>query len=79
MSGLTAGTHYNLYEYELGSVTGLGSAAALPVPTSAWNAASSKATFKLPFVASGPTFTYEPTPFASSATVVFRAVPASAP
>jgi len=79
VSGLTAGTSYNLYEYDFPSVTGVGSAAALAIPTSSFNANAKQATFTTPFVASGPSYAYGVPPRVSSQTIVFRAVPASAP
>jgi hypothetical protein len=78
VSGLTAGTAYNLYEYDFTSVSGLGPAAALAVPTSGFNAHASMATHATPFKPTGGSFT-ETVTFASNQVVVFRAVPASAP
>lgn len=78
VSGLQAGTSYVLYEYDFDAVTGIGSAAALAVPTSAFNANAGQATHATPFVAEGPTFTTAVTR-SSGTTVVFRAVPADAP
>jgi hypothetical protein len=78
VSGLTAGTAYNLYEYDFASVSGVGSAAALAVPTSGFNANASTATHATPFKPTGSSFT-ETVTFASNQVVVFRAVPASAP
>ncbi len=79
VSGLTAGTSYNLYEYDFASVSGIGSAAALPIPTASFNAHASQATATVAFTASGPTLTYVLPPRASNQTIAFRAVPASAP
>jgi hypothetical protein len=78
VEGLTAGTDYNLYEYDFASVTGVGSAAALAVPTSSFNAAASKATRQTAFTAMGATYSTSAS-FTSDQVVVFRAVPASAP
>lgn len=78
VSGLTPGTAYNLYEYDFNQVTGIGSAAALRVPTSRFNAQAAMATTATHFTAAGPTYV---TTVATSSTkvVMFRAVPASAP
>jgi hypothetical protein len=78
VSGLKKGTSYNLYEYDFAEVQGVGSAAALAVPTSGFNANASKATHTTHFVADGPTFTTTVTKHADQ-TVIFRAVPANAP
>ena len=78
VSGLTPGTHYNLYEYDFDSVAGIGSAAALDVPTSRFNALAEKASATTRIVASGSTFTARLTR-TSRQVVVFRAVPADAP
>jgi hypothetical protein len=78
VSGLTAGAAYNLYEYDFNEVTGIGSAAALRVPTSSFNSQAAMATTATHFTAAGPTYV---TTVATSSTtvVVFRAVPDSAP
>ena len=78
VSGLTSGTSYNLYEYDFASVSGVGSAAALAIPTSSFNGKASDATHVLPFVATGTTYSV-PLVRASDEVMVFRAVPASAP
>jgi hypothetical protein len=81
VSGLTAGTSYNLYEYDFPTLTGAdtGTAAALPVPTSGFNANSSMATSVATFTAQGPTYTTVPLTRMSDQIVIFRAVPTSAP
>jgi hypothetical protein len=79
VSGLAAGTSYNLYEYDFASVSGIGSAAALPIPTADFNAHASQASSKVTFTAGGPTWTYEVPPRPSNQTIAFRSVPASAP
>jgi len=79
VSGLAAGTSYNLYEYDFASVSGIGSAAALAIPTEAFNAHASEASATVTFTASGPTSMFVVSPRASNQTIVFRAVPASAP
>jgi hypothetical protein len=73
-----AGAAYNLYEYDFNEVTGIGSAAALRVPTSSFNSQAAMATTARHFTAAGPTYV---TTVATSSTkvVVFRAVPDSAP
>jgi hypothetical protein len=78
VSGLTPGVSYNLYEYEFSSVEGVGSAAALAVPTEDFNANAAMATNTTTFIAGGSTFT-ESVTTTSDKIVVFRAVPASAP
>ena len=78
VSGLTPGVHYNLYEYDSGLITGVGAAAALSVPTSHFNANASMATATTPFTPSSNTYVTSVTK-SSQKTVVFRAVPASAP
>ena len=79
VSGLAAGTSYNLYEYDFASVSGVGAAAALPIPTSDFNAHAGQASATVAFTASGPTFTYVVPPRPSNQTIAFRAVLASAP
>jgi hypothetical protein len=76
--GLTAGLRYNLYEYDFSSVSGTASAAALAVPTSRFNARAAMASVVTPIVAGGPTFVTTVEKL-SSQTIVFRAVPATAP
>jgi hypothetical protein len=78
ISGLTPGQAYNLYEYDLGGVTGTGSGAALSIPTQDFNKNASMATNVWQFVANSTTFTKTVTK-TSNQIVVFRAVPASAP
>jgi len=81
ISGLEAGSNYNLYEYDLPSLTGadVGAAAALPVPTQRFNANAKLATAVTHFTASGKTYTSSPILVSSDRIVVFRAVPAGAP
>jgi hypothetical protein len=78
VSGLTQGVSYNLYEYDFNSVSGVGGAAALNVPTSNFNTNASQATNVTHFTAQGPTFSQTVTR-TSNQVVVFRAVPALAP
>ncbi len=78
VGGLTAGTAYRLYEYDLPRIIGLGEAAALDVPTESFNARSGSATYVASFVADGPTYATSVTRD-SDITVVFRAVRADAP
>ncbi len=78
VGGLTAGTSYRLYEYDIESISGVGSAAALDVPASAFNASARRASHATSFVATGASFT-STVVRPSSMTVVFRAVPADAP
>ncbi len=83
ISGLTNGVNYNLYEYDFPSVNGIGTAAALPVPTGDFNRYNSypnalKAAHAFSFTATGPTFVQTVTT-TSDRIIVFRAVPASAP
>ena len=81
VQGLTAGISYNLYEYDFPTQSGAntGSAAALGIPTSNFNAQSIKATNKTPFIAQGPTYQTAALTRTSDQIVIFRAVPASAP
>jgi len=78
---LTAGTTYNLYEYDFPTQTGAttGTAAALAIPTSNFNGQSAKATYTTTFTATGSTYTTAGLARTSNQIVVFRAVPASAP
>jgi hypothetical protein len=78
VSGLTAGTTYNLYEYDFSSVSGTGAAAALPVPTSDFNANRAMATYTTQFMTTGATYSHTVSR-SSNQIVVFRAVPATAP
>ena len=75
---LDVGTTYNLYEYSFDSVSGVGSAAALAVPTSDFNANAAQATNVTSFTASDTTFTTSVTRSSDKPTV-FRAVAADAP
>jgi hypothetical protein len=79
--GLTPGTSYNLYEYDFPPQTGAltGTAAALAIPTSNFNAQSGKARYVTPFVASAATYTAPAITRSSREIIVFRAVPATAP
>jgi hypothetical protein len=78
VGGLTAGGEYNLYEYDIATVSGIGANAGLPVPTSAFNAQASMASKVTHFTATGATFVAT-VMTTSTETVVFRAVPACAP
>jgi hypothetical protein len=81
VSGLQKGEAYNLYEYELPSLTGAdtGASAALAVPIENFNANAKAASEVVHFVADGPTYVSEPIVISSTQIAVFRAVPASAP
>ncbi len=61
------------------TVSGLGSAAALAVPTAAFNARRRAATGVTRFTATGGDVRQMATSFASNQIVVFRAVPVSGP
>ncbi len=78
---LSPGVAYNLYEYDVPTQTGsvTGTAAALPIPSSDFNAQASKASAITSFVAQGVTYTTALLTRPSNEIVVFRAVPASAP
>lgn len=78
VSGLTPGVAYNLYEYAFSSVAGLGSAAALAVPTQNFNANAALAARVTRFTATGSTFQQTVTT-TSDKIIVFRCVPVSAP
>jgi hypothetical protein len=78
VSGLTPSVSYNLYEYDFSSVTGVGSAAALAVPTEDFNANARLATHVTTFTAVSPTYTQTITK-TSDQIVVLRCVPTSAP
>ena len=78
VSELEAGTSYNLYEYSFDRIEGVGSAAALAVPTTGFNANAAQATNVTPFTADNTTFTTSVTR-SSDKTIVFRAVAADAP
>ena len=79
--GLKPGTTYNLYEYDLPTLTGAdtGTAAALPVPTADFNANGRLATAVTRFKATAEHYSSHPVMRLSNQIVVFRAVPASAP
>ena len=81
VSDLRADTQYNLYEYDLPTLTGAdtGAAAALPVPTAAFNRNRGMATSVTRFTAAGSTFSLALPDIPSDRIIVFRAVPASAP
>jgi hypothetical protein len=81
VSGLTAGMSYNLYEYDLPSLTGAdtGSAAALDVPTENFNANRAQANYTTSFTATGSTYTTASFTRTSDQIVVLRAVPTGAP
>jgi hypothetical protein len=81
VSGLQKGEAYNLYEYELPSLTGAetGASAALAVPTENFNANANAASAIVHFIANGPTYVSAPIDLSSARIAVFRAVPASAP
>ena len=78
---LTPGVSYNLYEYDLPTLTGAdtGAAAKLPIPTEDFNAHRARATYALSFKATKSTYTTEPLIRTSDQIVAFRAVPADAP
>jgi hypothetical protein len=78
VSGLSAGVSYNLCEYDFSSVAGVGSGAALAVPTEDFNANAGLATRVTTFTASSSTYTTSVTP-TSDKIVVFRCVPVNAP
>ncbi len=78
VEGLTVGTEYNLYEYVFEGVSGIGGAAALAVPSSAFNANAGMATATTPFTAMATTYTTSVS-FTSDKVVVFRAVAATSP
>ena len=79
--GLTPGVAYNLYEYDLPTLTGAdtGTQAALQVPTKNFNANRAKATQVISFTATGSTYTTPEFTRSSDEVIVFRAVPVSAP
>jgi hypothetical protein len=78
LSGLTPGVVYNLYEYTFSQITGTGGNAALAVPTQNFNQNAAMATRKTQFTATKPTYVHTVNR-SSRHTVVFRAVPATAP
>ncbi len=67
---------YNLYEYDIDGVSGIGSAAALAVPTTAFNANAAQASHATRFTASAATYEQSAS-FPSNQIVMFRAVPAA--
>ncbi len=75
VSGLTPGVSYNLYRYEF---DGIGSPAALAVPTSNFNANAAQATEVIHFKATAATYTTA-IKTTSNEIEVYRCVPASAP
>ncbi len=79
--GLTPGIQYKLYEYDFPPPTGAdtGTAAALQVPTSNFNANSSMAAAVTTFTAQGTTYVTSELSRTSDQIVVFRAVAATAP
>lgn len=79
--GLIPGIAYNLYEYDLPTLTGAdtGTDAALDVPTKDFNANRANASRVISFTATGSTFTTPAFTRSSDEVVIFRAVPASAP
>jgi len=78
---LIPGTAYNLYEYDFPTQTGAltGTAAALGIPASDFNAQSAKATYVTQIVAKSTSYTTAAFTRSSAEIVVFRAVPADAP
>ena len=78
VTGLTAGTGYNLYEYDFDGVQGVGRAAALALPHAAFNAHAAMATHVTRFTATGPSFR-ETIVTTSDKIIAFRCVPATAP
>jgi hypothetical protein len=78
VSGLTSGQTYVLYEYDFSSVSGFGSAAALKVPDSNFNANASMATKATRFVANGQSYS-QSIQTTSDKVIVFRCVAISAP
>ena len=81
VSGLTAGTAYNLYEYDFPTLSGAdtGTAAALNVPTRNFNANAAMASSVTRFTATGSTYVRAPLHMPSTQIAVFRAVAAWAP
>ncbi len=80
VSGLTPGRSYNLYEYDFNGINGVGTAAALPVPTADFNSPANraKASHITNFTATSGSFVQTVTR-TSDQIVVFRAVPQNAP
>lgn len=78
ISELVPGTSYNIYEYDFNSITGKGSAAALPVPVADFNRNAARATQKTTLVATEDHHVFE-VKRPSNQIVVFRVVPATAP
>jgi len=81
VSRLTPGVAYNLYEYDLPTLTGAdtGAAANLAVPTENFNAHRAKASYTTAFTAESSTYVGRPFVRTSDQIVVFRVVPADAP
>jgi len=79
--GLTPGVTYNLYEYDFPLQSGVrnGTAAALPIPTSDFNAAAAQAHAITQFTAQTTTYAALPIIRSSHDIIIFRAVPADAP
>lgn len=78
VSGLTLGTAYNLYEYDLNAPNGIGDQAALPIPVARFNAQAGLASHATAFVANAQTFT-QTIQSTSDKIIAFRAVKATAP
>jgi hypothetical protein len=78
VSDLTPGVKYNLYEYELNGVSGIGSQASLPIPDEDFNAHANQATAVTSFTAESTSFTHE-IETTSDKIVVFRCVRADSP
>ncbi len=81
VSKLIPGVAYNLYEYDLPTLTGAetGAAAKLPIPTEDFNAHHARATYATSFKATKSTYTTDLLIRTSDQIVAFRAVPADAP
>lgn len=78
IGGLTPGTEYNVYEYDLPAVSGEHNEPALRVPERDFNASAAMATKKTTFVADAATHT-ETVTSTSDKVVVVRCVSADAP
>jgi hypothetical protein len=81
VSDLQEGKDYNLYQYDFPTLTGadVAAAAALRVPTGAFNRNRAMATSVVHFTATGATFTWPLSGVSSDRIIVLRAVPADAP
>ena len=77
--GLDEGVEYNLYEYDFDGVTGVGTDAALEVPTENFNQNAHMASQITSFVADSSGVYLHTVNRTSDKIVVFRCVPASAP